>query len=516
MTPPNLLYSVILFVAGAVCFMAGIIVLQRRSFALGTVPLIVYLFTLCWWDFTYGLFWANASSPIPFFWLDVSFVAPTIISGIFLIFALQVAGQQRWVSKALLFGLCIEPLTVLIMMWSDPWHGLFFGGERPLDTTMIQHGGPVFWAHIAYSYLMILFAFIVIVRRFVKSSGIYRQQLGMIIVGAAIPWINSFLFVFGLSPIPYADNTPFSTSIAAFAFAYAVLHYRLFDIVPVARDMLVEEMTDGVIVLDASNRIVDANPAAAKWLDIPIEQILGNPVESIFSRWEDIVEKFIDMRHARIEVSIGNYSNSYLDLQISSLYDKKKNFIGRLVVWRDISDLKQTQMELEKIAIQDPLTSIYNRRHFYTLAEIEIERAVRGKNPCSIILADIDQFKNVNDQYGHQAGDEALICFAKACRKSLRKIDIFARYGGEEFIALLPETDLDEAVKTAERIRRIVADSSLNSELFDFNITASFGVAKFHGEGDTLDRLIQRADQALYAAKESGRNRVVSQDSDAT
>ncbi|MCZ2127864.1 MAG: diguanylate cyclase [Anaerolineales bacterium] len=509
MTPPDLLYSVILFTTGAVCFTVGVIVWQRRPFASGSIPLIAYLATLCWWDFTYGLFWANAPTPVPTFWLDVSFVAPTVIPGIFLIFALQVSEQERWIKKPLLYGLCVEPLTVLILMWSDPWHGLFFGGKRPLGATMIQGGGPVFWAHVVYSYLMILLAFVILVRRFQKTSGIYRRRLGVIIIGAVIPWVNSFLFVFGYSPIPYADNTPFSTSLAAFAFAYAVLHYRLFDIVPVARDALVEEMTDGVIALDASNRVVDINPAAARGIGAAPDDILGKPVADVFSRWEEIVEEFMDVRRARVEILEGNGSENYLDLQISPLYDRKKNYLGRLIVWRDISHLKQTQMELEKIAMQDPLTSIYNRRHFFTLAEAEIERALRYHTPCSIILADIDQFKNVNDQYGHKAGDEALICFTKVCRKSLRKVDIFARYGGEEFIALLPETELEQAVETAERIRQIVASSSLESAQFDFGITASFGVAAFQGADDTLDHLIQRADQSLYEAKNAGRNRVV-------
>lgn len=512
MTPPNILYSTALLTAGICCFIVWVLVLQRRPFTPGSIPLIIFLLAMCWWDISYGIFWGGAPAPTPYFWLDISYIGVVLVPATFFVFAMQISGQQEWLKRPFLIGLYVEPLLVLIMMWTDPWHNLFFAGKRLQNTGMILNAGPVFWGNVVYSYLLLLITFILLVRRFMVTSGIYRRQLGVVIAGAGVTWLNSFIFVTGLSPFPNADNTPFSFTIAAFAFAYALLRYRMLDIVPVARDTLIEGMNDGVLVLDANNRIVDMNPEAEKLLSASSAGAIGRPVEEFFSPWGNLVKTFMNVEKARVEVPTGRDANTYLDMQISPLFDKRKNFIGRLVVWRDISRLKQIQTDLEKLAAQDPLTHAYNRRHFYTLAEVEIQRSFRSHLPFSVILVDIDHFKSVNDKYGHKAGDETLIHFTKICIQNLRKVDIFARFGGEEFAIVLSEADLDQAKETAERIRKIIESTVLNIDEHQFKITASFGVSTFRGSPDTLDLLLQKSDKALYEAKNTGRNRVVCMD----
>lgn len=512
MTPPNILYSTALLTAGICCFIVGLLVLQRRPFMPGSIPLIVFILAMCWWDISYGIFWGGVLKPSPYFWLDISYIGVVIVPAAFFVFAMQISGRQEWLKTPLLIGLYVEPLLVLVLMWTDPWHNLFFAGKRLENTGMILNAGPVFWANVVYSYLLLLVTFILLVRRFTTTSGIYRRQLGVVIAGAGVTWLNSFIFVTGLSPFPNADNTPFSFTIAAFAFAFALLRYRMLDIVPVARDTLIEGMSDGVLVLDTNNRIVDMNPEAEKLLSASSAGTIGRHVEEVFAPWADLVKTFMNVDQTRVEVLASRDSDTYLDLQISPLFDKRKNFIGRLVMWRDISRLKKIQTELEKLATQDPLTHVYNRRHFYTLAEVEIHRSLRSQLPFSVILVDIDYFKSINDKYGHKAGDEALIHFTKICIQNLRKVDIFARFGGEEFVILLPEADLEQAKETAERIRKIVESTVLNIDEHQIKITASFGVSTFKGSPDTLDLLLQKSDEALYAAKNTGRNRVVCAD----
>lgn len=507
--PPNIFYSAILLTAGFLCFIVGMMVIQRRPFTPGAVPLIFFLFAMSWWDSTYGAFWANAPAPNPYFWLDMSYIGVVVVPTAFFLFAMQLAGQENWLKKPFIFALCLEPLFVLLLMWTDPWHNLFFAGKRLQNTAMILDAGPVFWGNVIYSYLLLLIAFILLIRKFISAAGIYRTQLGVVIAGAGVTWLNSFIFVFGLSPLPNADNTPFSFTIAAFAFAYALLRYRLFDLVPVARDTLIEGMNDGVLVLDGNNRVVDINPEAEKILASSADKIIGKPVDEVFSEWSNIVSAFWEVKHIRVEIPIGNAANTYLDLRISPLYDKKQNYLGRLVVWRDISHLKQIQADLEKLATQDPLTLAYNRRHFYNLAEMEIERSLRSGLPCSIILVDIDYFKTINDKYGHKAGDEALVHFVKIFQQHLRQTDIFARFGGEEFAALLPQASLQQAQEIAERIRNIFAHTKLIVEGHQIRMTASFGVSTLKNETDTLGYLLQKADKALYKAKEEGRNMVI-------
>lgn len=172
--------------------------------------------------------------------------------------------------------------------------------------------------------------------------------------------------------------------------------------------------------------------------------------------------------------------------------------------------LGASQQLAHKLVIQatvDSLTKLYNRRAFDEFAEKGVLRAEREKTPISLILMDIDLFKQVNDNHGHQVGDQVLQEFSLRLKNSLREYDVLARYGGEEFTLLLPNTDANTAIVIAEKLRNKIAQPvfCLEGE-GNLSITASFGVATNQGEDINWQRLISFADQALYKAKESGRN----------
>jgi diguanylate cyclase (GGDEF)-like protein len=172
-------------------------------------------------------------------------------------------------------------------------------------------------------------------------------------------------------------------------------------------------------------------------------------------------------------------------------------------------ELRQRNQELLTLATSDPLTQINNRRNFFTLAGKEYERATRYKHPLSLVIADVDHFKEANDTYGHQVGDKILANLAAFLEKNIRNIDIVARYGGEEFIILMPEISCEYAKNIAERLRRLVEETPMAETDYKIMLTVSFGVACWEQNKElTLDTLIYRADKALYKAKRDGRNRV--------
>ncbi len=166
--------------------------------------------------------------------------------------------------------------------------------------------------------------------------------------------------------------------------------------------------------------------------------------------------------------------------------------------------------EVNQLAVTDPLTHLYNRRYFFNLARVELERARRYSHQLSIIMLDIDLFKRVNDSFGHLAGDEVLVALSECVRNTLRQVDLAARYGGEEFVILLPETELDSATTTAKRLCEAIHDLQVSYNGKFISVTVSVGVSSLENQVITdVSKMLDQADQAMYAAKEKGRNQVV-------
>ena len=190
---------------------------------------------------------------------------------------------------------------------------------------------------------------------------------------------------------------------------------------------------------------------------------------------------------------------------------RKPIFPAELIVRvRNSLALYRTMKNLAVIAVTDGLTQLYNQSKFFELLEEEMERTRRYQRPLAVIFSDLDKFKSVNDTYGHKVGDEVLAEFSRRLKDNTRRYDQVGRYGGEEFVVLAPETDMPQASNLAERIRTSMHRSVATSR-GPLKVTTSLGVATFDGRGprESAAQLVSRADQALYQAKELGRNRVV-------
>jgi diguanylate cyclase len=172
--------------------------------------------------------------------------------------------------------------------------------------------------------------------------------------------------------------------------------------------------------------------------------------------------------------------------------------------------LKQAVATIEELVSLDSLTGIYNRRYLFQILNQEINRSGRSQNTFCLCIMDVDHFKQVNDTYGHQAGDVVLRDMADNVSRNMRSIDCFGRYGGEEFLMVLPQTPLEGALIKAERVRQQVEALEFPKVAENFHITVSIGVAE-HSKGENVDDTLARADQCLYAAKAAGRNQVWSE-----
>lgn len=203
-----------------------------------------------------------------------------------------------------------------------------------------------------------------------------------------------------------------------------------------------------------------------------------------------------------------NQSVRYFDMIISMLFALTSNyFILRAFIeqyYKQLNNVKNYSEKLEELVTRDSMTNLYNHGFIVSRLSEEINKAVRYQRSLSILMLDIDHFKQINDTYGHSFGDEVLVKVARAIQSSCRSVDIVARYGGEEFLIVLPETNALSAVITANRLAGLVCKIQFSNEI---TVTLSGGITQ-HKAGDTTATIIDRADSLLYEAKNEGRNRI--------
>ncbi len=280
---------------------------------------------------------------------------------------------------------------------------------------------------------------------------------------------------------------------------------------------LFENMQDVYYRTDATGVVQHVGPGVRRVLGYEPHEIEGRTAESYYPHSSDR-DAFKAAILEKGEVSdfpgqMVRRDGSVIDISISShaLYDHAGNFAGVEGVYRDVTQRKNLERELHRLATTDMLTGMANRRAFLEAATAVYERARAGSQALALLMLDLDHFKAINDRMGHLEGDRALVEFAREVRAHLRSNDILGRLGGEEFCVLLPETALEEAHEVAARILRGIADMQLRDEAGSpYRITASAGVSAIAPADRSLRDVLDRADQALYLAKNRGRNQIAS------
>lgn len=247
------------------------------------------------------------------------------------------------------------------------------------------------------------------------------------------------------------------------------------------------------------------------------EEVIGQPIWNIFKpegvklvrqkveHHQEVEQVGNNMNVTRFEIEQRCKNGSWIWTEITAAphYDEQGALIGYHGISRDISEKKQLLEKLHQQATIDELCQIPNRRHFINLAENELRRAKRYHHPLSLIAIDFDNLKQINDTYGHPAGDRALSVFSKIARALIRDVDFIGRLGGDEFLIMLPETEQQYAFRVAERIHQVLESSPIFFQGEHFKISISSGIASLVNWTDSFEDLLNRADQALYKAKEN-------------
>lgn len=516
-----MLYIAALFVSFLVTlFLARYAWIRREIPAARAVA--VMMVGVSWWTLFFAIQLLHGAFPeaipqpenMPLFWFRLMFIGVGLLPASFLVFVLLYTGIQDRVSRRLVGFLAIEPVLVVLAALTDGFfHDWFLGGFIPGSDSEFL-GGPAFWLHTLYSYLLAFVAYGVLIRFIIRSRA-YRVQAILLLLGGMASSGANIMTILKWVPasLEGMDVSPFGFLVTAVVMLLNVRSQGFLDVMPIARSLVFHHMTDGVLVTDGHGRLVDSNPSA--------RQLLEGTGKS-FVRGGS-VQKFLPVlfsgRHVVSELEV---DGRVLNVRKNVFHGKSGKVRGVIYSFRDVTELKQTEAalreKLERIeelrnalkeeSIRDPLTGLYNRRWLDEVLEHEIPRALRENRPLTFCIIDLDRFKRVNDDWGHDVGDRVLVALAKLLQDGSRKQDVAARFGGEEFVLVLPGLDPESAREVVGRLKGEFA-------ALDFRpngpgrLTFSAGLACVPGHASDREALFRMADRALYQAKDEGRDRVV-------
>jgi PAS domain S-box-containing protein len=273
-------------------------------------------------------------------------IAP--IGVLWLLFTTEYSRVAWPARRILLVAVWIIPVTTLLLAATNEQHDLYWSSidevQTAFGTRLLYRGGPWYWIHAGYSYLLILIGTLTLVRGLRRFPPPFRRQTTLIIIGALVPWIGNLLYLSRTLPATGLDLTPILFAASGGCFTWGIYRFRLFGLVPVARDMVVDSMQDGVIVLDAQRRLVDLNAAAERYTGASLAS-LGRPVDEVITWWNEAVDEDRPLAEGQPAIVKVEPGPRYFEVKVSAVRDSQQRFVGWLVMVHDISNRRRSEAE---------------------------------------------------------------------------------------------------------------------------------------------------------------------------
>jgi PAS domain S-box-containing protein len=342
-------YAIVLVLTTVIALEVAFIAWRQRATP-GALTFAILMLAMAEWTFTSGLEVAAMGLASKLVWAKAEYLGSALGSTLLLIFAFQYIRQDKWLTRRNVALLWIIPFCTILLALTNEWHHLIWTSFTPSpfgDNIIIYGHGTWFWIAMAYYYSCLFFTALALIRAMVRFP-LLRHQAAALLLGSIVAWGGSIIYNAGLSPVPGIDITPIAFALTGLIIAWGVFRFRLFDLVPVARDVLIENMSDGVLVLDEQNRILDMNPSARQVIGVASVAAIGRPAADVLAAWPDLLARYCGVMQAQDEIAFGQDKLPHLELRISPLYDKGGRFTGRLIVFRDITERKQAEQELRR------------------------------------------------------------------------------------------------------------------------------------------------------------------------
>ena len=309
------------------------------------------------WSLSYLMHLSSARLPAIVFWSRMQYLFTQLTMLAWLVFVLSYTGYERWLTLSRLILIAVVPAATIVVAWTNDWHGLLWQDIRldtnaPVPGFLFRHG-PWYWVNVVYIYLLLLAGAFLLLLSLVRSSNLYRRQVGAILVAVLAPWVANVLYLTGLEIIPGLNLTSLSLTVSGLAFTWSLFRFRFLDIVPVARAVVIETMHDPVIVLDERNRVVDLNPSANRLIEQQESQLIGQPIDAVLAEWDEVVQACQTQRRIRRKIVLRRQDRVlYFDVRVSPLQNRRGRRTGCLLVLHDITEQTRTAEQREQLIVE--------------------------------------------------------------------------------------------------------------------------------------------------------------------
>jgi diguanylate cyclase (GGDEF)-like protein len=512
--------SSLFFVASLFALLISVYSLRRRNVQAANA-LTIMMFTAFIWTLGSGLGYAATTIPLKSFFGAIEYAGGFCTLAMTLVFILQITDLRHPFMDLFVYAVFGISGVIVALAFTNSFHNLVWVDIilMPDNQAEFVHGPAYFVANVVI-YLVTLVIWGLLIWSHLRGSRIERRQSRLLILAVSIPAFSNFLYNLGVPYYEYTDFTPASFSLTGLVLLYALHGRQLLDIIPLARNTLVEWMSDGVLVLDAHDRILDINNSLQINFGMPLDG-LGKSLKKAIPHWPTLLDFALNDEERSMEL--------VMEGQVLRVYDIRKTFLtnwrgkqsGRVIIFRDITrryraeqalqqrldEITLLKDELQFQAQHDPLTQAFNRRYMEEHLPHLLANARKAGTTLAVLMLDIDKFKGINDTYGHASGDHVLVHAVRFFQDLISDEGLVCRYGGEEFVLIQPMGEAP-ALQLAESIRVGFPQHARLREAKQLDASISIGVAIYPDHGHDRDSILDAADAAMYQAKWAGGNRV--------
>lgn len=446
------------------------------------------------------------------FWRNIQQIGVFLLPVACVYFAVEYA-RYNWKKKYLSLLLAV-PIVALVLIFTDSATHImrydYVVSYSPLfGKALSVRSTPIGMMLVAYNYIL-AFASLAILYVFSRQIARNMRRQALYILFAI-----ALIFLFGLLKTAFLEGTNINIPIVVFYVPGSLILYfnlyknNLFYVSPIARDKVFDVLEQGILVTDCAGTLVDKNPFGISLIDSLFdirEELAGKKLQEVFSKYPQWVEFTQRNMAGELEVEINDGCPHFIHISVYPLQSAKGSPVGSVSIMRDITTVRLQEFALIKKAERDSLTGLLNRNGLMDAFEKILADSAGLEERVSVIMMDLDNFKSINDTFGHDSGDRVMIALADLLRGVLRQKDAIGRLGGDEFVAILPGVSRTEAKDIAHRILAVAGNKAVDiAEGTSIRFTLSMGICD-NTDVKRADDLLQCADKAMYMAKNNSRN----------